>query len=105
MPDTIILAVHLSTDPLTGGLTIDFDPVEYGGLGPIGHVEWADTRGRLRDRIREKIADEDRWTPYLHADRPGERLDVEIGRATITADGDIVSTDITITDPSGIEWP
>lgn len=107
---TATLNIHLNTDIVTGDLQIDFDPAE-GNVIPVDPGEWsgftiegAGLREKLRSAARERLADDAVWESHLGSDRRGERLDVQIGTAVVTADGEIDEITIIHDHPESVNW-
>ena len=96
------IEIHLTTDEVTGNVIIDLAPDEDSVI-PVVPEEWAGLRSELRSTVRQHI-DHNEWQPYLDSDRPGERLDVELGKIRLDEDGGLQSMQIYTEDPSDVDW-
>lgn len=100
---TEVLEAHLTTDKVSGDLTITLDPQADSTL-PVSVEEWPDLRKSIRSRVRGRLGDEDDWSSFLDSDRPGERFDVRIGLVKVVNGGTIHDIDIWYTSPEDVDW-
>lgn len=97
------LTIHLSTDPISGDLTIHLQPDEESHT-PVDISEWPDLRATLREEVRSRLVDPVAWEAHLHSERMGERLDVEIGDAIFLDDGSLREIRLSADSVDDIDW-
>lgn len=82
------LNIHLSTKWGTGELQISFHPYEEDEYMPMDIADWPPVRSEIRDEVRNRLDDIERWESFLHGTRAGGRLDLLAGYVVVTEDGD-----------------
>lgn len=97
------LDIHLSTDVVTGDLSITLDPPEGHHL-PVEVAEWPRRRKTLRKMVRRRLEDPAAWQSHLDSNRPGERLDATIGRVWTDDNGRPERLNLDATSPDDVDW-